>query len=99
MKVVLIYGSSLPRYQDTIRLRFSFVFPRELLMSLRSLDTFLDVLGHPLHQNVGDWTSRVQSSASGYISIFSCPLSWILCQQAGPTSNRDINMWSRCLAK
>ena len=36
VKVVLIYGSSLPRYQDTIRLYdFPLCFPHEILMSLR----------------------------------------------------------------
>ena len=38
MKVVLIYGSSLPRYQDTrYAYDFPLCFPHELLMSLRNI--------------------------------------------------------------
>ena len=38
MDVVLIYGSSLPRYQDTIyAYDFPLCFPHELIMSLRNI--------------------------------------------------------------
>ena len=98
VKVCLIYGSSLPRYQDTIRLWFSFVFPswinNEFDKYVQNIVFALGVKGLFCCSNISRGDFAEDCCQKTCTSLIAKKMSWIVFRLSWKLSSALVSKWT-----